>query len=151
MKKTYITILVLIIVVVGAILVFGKGKKAEAPISTTPTSQTETQKVKPAENQTGTPSLPPLSVKEFTVSGDNFSFKPSLITVAKGDRVKIIFKNDNGFHDFKIDEFGAATKQTQSPTTEILEFTAGKIGSFEYYCSVGSHRQMGMKGILKVE
>ena len=31
------------------------------------------------------------------------------------------------------------------------EFTADKVGSFEYYCSVGSHRSMGMKGVLKVE
>jgi plastocyanin len=46
--------------------------------------------------------------------------------------------------------YGAATKQTQAPTEEVIEFTADKVGSFEYYCSVGSHRQMGMKGVLKV-
>jgi len=50
-----------------------------------------------------------------------------------------------------IDEFGVATKQAQSPDTEVLEFTADKAGSFEYYCSVGTHRAMGMKGTLKVE
>lgn len=91
------------------------------------------------------------AVKEFIVTGKNFSFSPDVISVKKGDRVKITFKNTAGFHDFVIDEFGAATKQGQAPFEEVLEFTANKTGSFEYYCSVGSHRIMGMKGILKVE
>src|SRR3989344_1759490 len=39
-------------------------------------------------------------VKEFTITGDNFSFTPSTITVKKGDRVKITFKNNKGYHDF---------------------------------------------------
>jgi len=90
-------------------------------------------------------------VKEFTITGDNFSFTPSTITVKKGDRVKITFKNNKGYHDFVIDEFGVATKQAQAPATEVLEFTADKVGSFEYYCSVGTHRSMGMKGVLKIE
>nr|MBP9748514.1 cytochrome C oxidase subunit II [Candidatus Paceibacterota bacterium] len=73
------------------------------------------------------------------------------ISVKKGDKVKIIFKNSAGFHDLVIDEYGVATKQAQAPDTEVLEFTATKTGSFEYYCSVGSHRAMGMVGILTVE
>ncbi len=89
--------------------------------------------------------------KVFVVTGKNYSFTPATITVNKGDKVKITFKNTSGFHDFKIDEFGVAAKKTQSPTEEVLEFTADKAGSFEYYCSVGSHRSMGMKGTLKVE
>ena len=91
------------------------------------------------------------TAKEFVITGQKFSFTPSSITVKKGDRVKITFKNIDGFHDFKIDEYGIATKQAQSPSEEVLEFTADKTGSFEYYCSVGTHRAMGMKGTLKVE
>lgn len=91
------------------------------------------------------------AVKEFTITGDNFSFSPSTIKVKKGDKVKITFINSEGFHDFVIDEFGAATKQLRSPASEVLEFTADKAGTFEYYCSVGTHRAMGMKGMLVVE
>ena len=69
----------------------------------------------------------------------------------KGDRVKIIFKNTQGFHNFVIDRYGLATPQKQSPDTEVLEFTADKVGSFEYYCAVGTHRQQGMRGTLLVE
>ena len=98
---------------------------------------------------TETPSAP--AVKEFTVEAKNFAFVPSIINVKKGDRVKITFKNTQGFHDFKIDEYSVAAAQTKSPAEEVLEFTADKVGTFEYYCSVGSHRAMGMKGTLKVE
>jgi len=92
-----------------------------------------------------------VGIKEFTVSGQNFSFTPNSITVKKGNKVKITFKSIDGFHDFRIDEYGVATKQLQFPAEEVLEFTADKAGNFEYYCSVGSHRAMGMFGTLKVE
>lgn len=92
-----------------------------------------------------------VAVKEFTVEGSNYMFNPSTITVNMGDTVKINFKNTQGFHDFKIDEFGAATKQIKDPSTETITFVANKAGTFEYYCSVGQHRSMGMKGTLTVK
>lgn len=89
-------------------------------------------------------------VKLFTVTGGNFSFSPSTMTVQKGDTVKITFVNGEGFHDFKIDDFDVSTKQIAAGVSETVEFVADKAGSFEYYCSVGSHRAMGMKGTLTV-
>jgi plastocyanin len=94
----------------------------------------------------------PAAVKEFTVNGSNFKFEPSVMTVNKGDTVKITFKNNGGFHDFVIDEFpGAKTKQIGADASETIEFVADKTGTFEYYCSVGNHRGMGMKGTLTVK
>ena len=89
-------------------------------------------------------------VKEFIVTGGNFTFSPATMTVKKGDTVRVVFKNDEGFHDFVLDEFDVATKQIQGGSEETVEFVADKAGSFEYYCSVGKHRDMGMKGILTV-
>lgn len=89
--------------------------------------------------------------KTFTVAGKNYSFTPSEIRVKKGDKVKIVFTNSGGFHDWVIDEFNARTKQIGSGQTDTVEFVADKVGTFEYYCSVGNHRQMGMKGNLVVE
>jgi plastocyanin len=139
MKKIY-TIIVLILIVLGILFFMSSNKKAEAPILD---EGPKTVILVPEETNT--------TVKEFIVSGQNFSFTPSTITVKKGDKVKITFKNTLGFHDFKIDEYGLATKQMQAPFEEVLEFTADKEGSFEYYCSVGQHRAMGMKGTLVVE
>ncbi len=89
--------------------------------------------------------------KAFTVTGSNFSFAPSTMTVKKGDAVAITFKNSDGFHDFRIDEFNVATQKIGAGTEETVRFTADKTGSFEYYCSVGQHRAMGMKGTLIVQ
>jgi len=89
--------------------------------------------------------------KTFTVIGRSYSFTPAEIRVAKGDKVKIIFQNVEGFHDWTIDEFNAKTPQISAGQTATVEFIADRIGQFEYYCSVGTHRQMGMKGNLIVE
>jgi plastocyanin len=144
MNKTYVLVLVLVLVVLGG-WYFIIGKQVEAPKAV---SDEESRVV---QGNSVIDTTVKGEVREFVVSGQNFSFTPSVITVKKGDKVKITFNNTQGFHDFKIDEYGVASKQSKSPTAEVLEFTADKAGSFEYYCSVGSHRAMGMKGTLKVE
>ncbi len=103
-----------------------------------------------AEPATPTTSPTP-SIKEFTIDGKKFSFTPSTMIVNKGDTVRIVFKNSEGLHDLKIDEFNVATKQIKEGATETIEFVADKVGSFEYYCSVGNHRAQGMKGTLTVQ
>jgi plastocyanin len=99
---------------------------------------------------TSTPSMTD-EVKTFTVEATPFAFSPAEIKVNKGDKVRIVFVNKNGFHDWVLDEFSAKTKQLQAGETETIQFLADKSGTFEYYCSVGNHRQMGMKGKLIVE
>ncbi len=91
------------------------------------------------------------NVVEVTVTGRNMSFDPKEIKVKKGDTVRVTFKNAQGFHDFVIDEFKVKTEQISAGQEEVVEFVADKTGSFEYYCSVGSHRKMGMWGTLIVE
>ncbi len=90
-------------------------------------------------------------VKIFTVKGTNFSFSPSTITVKKGDKVKIVFQDDDGFHDLVVSGYNAQTKRVNSGQSSEVTFTADKTGTFEYYCSVGNHREKGMKGSLIVE
>ncbi len=90
-------------------------------------------------------------VKRFTVEGSNFKYSPAEIKVKKGDRVEVTFKNIEGTHDFVVDEFEARTNQIGADEEETIEFTADKAGTFEYYCSVGQHRKMGMVGKLIVE
>ncbi len=89
--------------------------------------------------------------KEFRVSGKNFLFAPAQIRVKQGETVRLVFDNTQGFHDLRIDGYNVGTKQFYEGNSEAVEFIANKIGSFEYYCSVGSHRQQGMRGALIVE
>ena len=101
------------------------------------------------------PSTPPgadnPAIKTFTVVGSSFAFSPAEIRVKRGDRVKIVFQNSGGMHDWVIDEFSARTPIIQSGKSAEVEFVANKTGTFQYYCSVGSHRAMGMVGNLIVE
>lgn len=90
-------------------------------------------------------------VKSFTITGSNFQFSPAELRVKQGDTVRLTFVNGSGVHDWKLDEFSAATKVLQNGEQETIEFVADRAGEFEYYCSVGNHREMGMKGTLIVE
>ncbi|HLG26120.1 MAG TPA: plastocyanin/azurin family copper-binding protein, partial [Candidatus Gracilibacteria bacterium] len=87
----------------------------------------------------------------FNVDGGNFYFTPNEIRVKKGDTVKIVFNNTGGMHNFVLDEFNVTMDPIKESGSQTVEFVADKVGSFEYYCSVGSHRQMGMKGTVIVE
>ncbi len=160
MKNTYIVIIVLVLAAIA--LFFGlSSRNSEAPtnydITVDSQNPTTGDSETPAPVETVSPNAQVDAninlglVKEFTVSGDNFSFSPSTMTVKKGDKVRITFKNIEGNHDLKIDELGVDSGIIKAGEQKTIEFTATKTGSFEYYCSVGSHRAMGMKGTLKVE
>lgn len=87
----------------------------------------------------------------FDLVGVNFAFSKETLTVPQGAVVTINFRSEDGFHDFVIDEFDAATEQVNPGVETSVTFTASEAGEFEYYCSVGSHREMGMVGTLTVE
>jgi cytochrome c oxidase subunit 2 len=89
--------------------------------------------------------------KTFDLSGSNFQFDVKEIRVKKGDAVTINFSAAEGFHDWVVDEFKAATSQVRPGTPTSVTFVADKTGTFAYYCSVGSHRSQGMVGKLIVE
>ena len=91
------------------------------------------------------------SPREFMVEARNFEFSVKEIRVKKGDKVRINFKSTNGFHDWVVDEFNARTAQVNTGGSSFIDFKADKTGTFEFYCSVGTHRQMGMVGKLIVE
>src|SRR3989344_6197972 len=58
------------------------------------------------------------TVKTFNVVGRDFSFTPNEIKVKKGDRVRIVFRSEDGFHDWVVDEFNARTKRVGSGVSD---------------------------------
>lgn len=114
-----------------------------------PTGVTATQPVLPEKESS--PAAMKEEQKEFALDASPFTFSVKEIRVKQGDRVKITLTNKAGLHDWVLDEFNARTKQLAAGATESVEFTADKKGTFEYYCSVGNHRQQGMVGKLIVE
>lgn len=100
---------------------------------------------------TGSSSPNAKEAKTFIVDGSNFTYSVKEMKVKKGNTVKVVFNNKEGTHDWNLDEFDAHTKKIGEEQSETVTFVADKTGTFEYYCSVGQHRQMGMKGNLIVE
>ncbi|MBI4592131.1 cupredoxin domain-containing protein [Candidatus Uhrbacteria bacterium] len=86
---------------------------------------------------------------EVSMEVVNFSFTPNVINASPGDRVSVTFSKNTGFHTFTIDEVGLEFAIAQG---EVLNFTApDEPGSYPFYCSIGSHRTMGLEGTLIVE
>ncbi|MEK9158145.1 MAG: cupredoxin domain-containing protein [Patescibacteria group bacterium] len=145
------SVIVLAVLVGGAYLIWGKGDEVVDDYA----SPTPTMSASPSPTVSASSSASPtgsvVSVKTFTVLGAPYTFTPAQIKVKKGDTVKIIFKNTAGTHDWKLDEFGAATGTVPAGQEKTIQFVASKTGTFEYYCSIGNHRQLGMKGTLVVE
>lgn len=95
-------------------------------------------------------------VTTFYLTGDKFKFfmgeeeNPTL-RVRQGETVRIELRSIDMPHDFVVDELNVATEIFPAGQGGYVEFVADKVGTFEYYCSVGSHRAMGMKGTIIVE
>ena len=81
----------------------------------------------------------------------NYEYSETEIRVKQGDIVTVTLNSTLGTHNFIIDELDVASLTINSGQTTEVTFTATKTGTFEYYCSVGDHRELGMWGNLIVE
>lgn len=144
MKNILITIVVLVLLILGYSALRGNDRAA-----TQNAGVTSDGNLSPSQTASSNATD---EVKSFTIDAANFAFSMDEIRVKEGDTVRVTLKNTEGFHDFMIDAFaGAKTTRLEAGKEETIEFVADKKGSFEYYCSVGSHRAMGMRGTLIVE
>ena len=88
----------------------------------------------------------------FTVTGTEFAFTPSTLTVKKGEPVTITFKNQGKYpHNLTITDLNVATKTIQPGQSDTITFTPPKAGSFTFMCTVPGHADRGMKGTLTVQ
>lgn len=145
------------IILVGGYLLMSSRSKTSSTTNmvTTPTvlqEESMTNEEIPAEgNNDAETSMLEEDPNVINVEGGSFYFKPNIIKAKVGVPVKIKFTSVGGMpHDFVVDELGVKTEQIADDTLEF-EFTPTQSGTFEFYCSVGSHRKMGMKGSLIVE
>ncbi|MBI2627012.1 MAG: cupredoxin domain-containing protein [Parcubacteria group bacterium] len=165
--KIFLIVLVIIVIFVG---VFLWTKNSDVPIVNSPSISVEaTESLNPSETMDHSTTTTPSSgatpsdnnpspsvtssgaVKTFNLTSKNFSFSTKEIKVRQGDKIKIILSNTEGFHNWVINEFSASTRNLNSGETASVEFVADKKGTFQYYCSIGTHRQLGMAGNLVVE
>lgn len=145
MKSGQILIGVITLLIVGAVFYFAFAR-GEAGQPQTPTPN-PTEMIDQIIDQTTENN----DVKVFNITGKPFAFTPNEIRVKKGDKVRINFSNELGFHDLTIPELNLKTTQIQAGQSDGFEFSADKAGTFEFFCSVPTHKDQGMVGTLIVE
>lgn len=100
-----------------------------------------------------TPQLPEAGtqVREIAVTAQKYEFSPNPIRIKKGEHVRLVITALDRDHGFKLDAFGInQTLKTGVPVT--VEFTADKVGTFPFRCSVFCGLGHGkMKGAVIVE
>ncbi len=88
---------------------------------------------------------------EFTMTVKNFECDPGVITVKKGQKVRLIITSTDRELGIKLDPFDINQDLPMGDPTTI-EFTAGKAGAFEFKCSMNCGKGHGkLKGKLVVE
>lgn len=128
-----------------------EGNTVQATPSSTPTptiSITPTN-TEATPSSSITPTAKTGAIKEFTITGQNYSFNPASIAVDRGDTVKVTFKSSGGVHDWVLEAFNVRTSLLGSGQSQTVQFVANKTGTFEFYCE--PHRSMGMTGTLTVK
>ena len=90
--------------------------------------------------------------REIEVSGDEYAYTPSSISVKKGEKVRITFTNNGNLpHNLVIDELALSTKTIVSGKSDMIEFTAEGDADLVFYCSIGNHKNLGMEGTIEVK
>lgn len=91
-------------------------------------------------------------VKTFTLDAADYKYTPNVISVKKGDTVKITVttSEDKMKHNFSLDEYKIESDNAEKGKPITIEFTADKVGEFEFYCSVYDHREKGQTGTFTV-
>ena len=141
MNKNLIVV-TLLVLIAGGVYLFSQTKTSEQPESQIPSP-------KIVEEQNNEEASPEATLVTQTVNmvSENFSFTPKTFTVKKGSEVTMIVQN-KGVHNFVIDE--RDVKQDFKEGENTFSFTPTQTGTFEFYCGIGNHRQMGMFGTMTV-
>lgn len=147
-KNTVFILILLIIVGIGIWWFVGREELEVSPTENqNQVEEVESENGEISENEEAEDG----EVVEFRVTGADYAFDPTEIKVKEGDRVRIVFVSEDMMHDWVLDEFDARTEILPAGQEQTIEFVADQVGEFEYYCSVGNHRAMGMVGTLIVE
>lgn len=91
------------------------------------------------------------NVVEIKITAKRFQYDPNVITVKKGQKVRLLITALDHNHGFQLPAYDI-NQEIYKGQTATIEFTADKAGTFPFKCSVYcglGHRKM--KGKLIVE
>ena len=130
-------------VILGILFLSACGS-TNAPRSTIPSTSAPSTVVSANTDPIPTAQSSNAPTKTFTMVAKQFAFEPSTITVNKGDHVVITLTTPDVRHGFALPDFGVST-DINPGTSSTVEFTADKVGTFEFRCNIPcgpGHRDM---------
>ena len=142
-----LVVVALAIVLIGGFMLFNRPAGQTDEIMVEPTVSSDA--AAPVATEEGNAMIG--DVVTVDMEAGAFYYTPKEIRVKKGQTVRINFKAVDMMHDINIDELNVDGPVVKSGESTVVEFVASELGSFEYYCSVGQHRQNGQIGTLIVE
>ncbi len=150
-KKSNKTILivVIIVVIIGAaagIYFFTQGDDESTNTNMNTSQVNTTTSASPVNSDSD------VSVVDYAIEMDEYSYSPASIQVESGETIQIKLTNTgNMVHDFVIDELNVNSGLLSPGEEKTITITGSDAGSYSFYCSVGRHRQLGMEGVITVQ
>lgn len=98
--------------------------------------------------------LPDTLEDTVTLEMNNFAYSLETIPARAGETLRINLVSTGGVHDFVIDELDVSSGSVSGGESTVIEVSipedtpAGE--RYEFYCSIGNHRALGMVGHIEV-
>lgn len=151
--KFLIGIVVVIVIIILVVILNGSNAQEDQPESQGSSIQETQSNTDTPESQQNIETDDTSQEIDFSLEMKNFSFTPNAMEVKAGETIRVKLTNTSGTHDFVIDELNVQSSLLGSGEEEIIEITAPSDSirsTYEFYCSVGNHRELGMVGELKI-
>lgn len=89
---------------------------------------------------------------KITIEMSEYAFNPSTINASAGATVQVTLKNVGSLeHDMHVDVVNATSELVAPGSSLDWSFTApSQAGEYDFWCTVPSHRELGMVGKLVV-
>lgn len=147
-----ISLIVVLVFLAGIAYWFWDNKQNEVQAPAVPTPMNVRQMNAGGINSGVTPSVND-GVVSLQMDAFEYGYSSTSLAAKPGDTIRIMLNNTGQMtHDFVIDELNVRSKILESGESETIEFTIpnNAANSYTFYCSVGSHRDMGMEGTIQV-
>ncbi|MBP9758485.1 S-layer homology domain-containing protein [Candidatus Dojkabacteria bacterium] len=94
------------------------------------------------------------STIDYTLTLDNYSFKPQVIIARPGQKLNIKLYSEYGFHNFVLEELGIHSENISTGESDqvevIIPIDTVQNKTYEFYCSIGDHKAKGMIGYIQI-
>ena len=136
----------MVLLAVGGYFYFGKTSYSPPA---TPNQSSENLATPPAA-PSGRQETPAASAaREIKVSMVKLRFDPSTVTVKAGEKIKLNLSSDVS-HTYTIDKLGI-NFALEGGETKSFDLAVAEKGTYDVYCAIPGHKEVGMVGKLVVE